>query len=315
MNDWKDFLQKVSQNAEENISFELADRFNETLRAAVLLSAKGKLDTEKWGDVPSDIDKEKAWQMLETEPLSKILPREACSYIRAHIDYYEELKSGKLSAMYLLFPNGQTDVAEKIYGAPAINRYMNRIVAEIIRKKCDEGFTKILEVGGGVGATTIPTLEKIKGMQFSYHFTDVSRFFLNAMEKKHPEVITGILDLDHISESKSEGKFDVILAAGVLNAIKNIPETVKRLMSLLEKNGIMIITEPTAPHIEIDVSQSFIMQNSEDFRKDLGRWYLTEKEWTDIFANLGYVTEMAPNEDSVYDKFGYHLFVIHSGNN
>ena len=80
---------------------------------------------------------------------------------------------------------------------------------------------KILEVGGGIGATTKQILGKTDELGYDYLFTDVSHFFLNNIRQQYPQVKTALLNLDEWETSDFE-KFQVIIAAGVLNNTKNI---------------------------------------------------------------------------------------------
>uniref|UniRef100_I5AWZ7 Methyltransferase family protein n=1 Tax=Eubacterium cellulosolvens (strain ATCC 43171 / JCM 9499 / 6) TaxID=633697 RepID=I5AWZ7_EUBC6 len=292
MNDVKNYA------AEPEVTAETVDRFKELLEKAVDDSIKGIDDSENW-------------RLLSESPMDRMIPAEACGYIRDHLKYREALENGKMNAMFLLFPGGSTTVAEKIYGDTAINRYMNRTVAEIVYRKCREGKKRILEVGGGVGATTGPVMDRIKGMDFEYRFTDVSRFFLNHVQKKWPEVTTGVLDLDQVPTEEDRRKYDMIIAAGVLNAVRDIPRSIDTVLSMLEEDGILLMTEPTDSHPEIDVSQGFMMQKFTDRRKEKGRWFLTVEEWRSLFKRRGYDVCTLPGEDSPYHRLGYTVFLAY----
>ena len=281
---------------EPEVTDETVARFNELLKRAVEDSVKGIGDSENW-------------RLLSEAPMDRMIPAEACGYIQDHLKYRDALENGKMNPMFLLFPGGRTTVAEKIYGDTAINRYMNRTVAEIVYRKCCEGKQRILEVGGGVGATTGPVMDRIRGMDFEYRFTDVSRFFLNHIQKKWPEVTTGVLDLDQVPSEQVGRKYDIIIAAGVLNAVRDIPRSI--VFSMLDQDGILLMTEPTDSHPEIDVSQGFLMQKFTDRRKETCRWYLTVEEWRSLFHKRGYEVCTLPGEDSPYRGLGYTVFLAY----
>ena len=296
-----EIFNEIRNMAEEDIVDEASVRtFKNLMNSAVEDSVKGIKDSP-------------AWKQLGEYPMNCFIPPEACEYIRSHIDHMNELQNGKMNAMYLLFPGGSTEIAEKIYGDTAINRYMNNTVAEIVYRLCSEGKQRILEVGGGVGATTTPVMRKIRGLDFNYRFTDVSPFFLNSIKKKWPVLETGVLNLDEVSEADKQEKYDIIIAAGVLNAVKNITCSLDIVVNMLSENGVLLITEPTASHPEIDVSQGFIMQKYEDMRKNKGRWSLTEDEWIQLFSERGFKAVTYPDKNSPYKKLGYTVFTVYRG--
>lgn len=231
-------------------------------------------------------------------------------YIKAHADQFVSLLQGKFSGMNLLFPEGRTDIAEKIYGGTAINRFLNRSIAGIVSALSEEHPLHILEVGGGVGATTIEVLKRLENKKFNYLFSDVSMFYLNNIKRKFPTINTAILNLDNIENTSIEEKYDVIIAAGVLNSVKNIPNTVRNLVGMLDKEGILLITEPVQERIEIDMTQGFIQQEFSDFRKSTGRWYLEKNEWIRLFDDLDCKTECIPQDNDGYAKLGFELIVV-----
>lgn len=338
-------LRKIEQEAQklatEDISVVQVERFNTKLQKAVLYSICESLDREGFFENDDKIFLANNWiPLLEKEGLIKkegniwrtifqiesidmlwnefnspdlivMIPAEAVAYIRVHAEHFTSLLRGDFSGMKFLFPEGVTDIAEKIYGETAINRFLNQTIAEIINMLAEKNQLHILEVGGGVGATTEKVLERLKNKNFNYRFTDVSLFFLNNIKRKYPILDTAILDLDTMLVSELDEKYNIIIAAGVLNSVKNIPNVAKKLVNMLDGDGVLFITEPVQEHIEIDVTQGFIQQNFTDFRKSTGRWYLTIDEWIKLFEGLNCEIEIIPENQEAYAKLGYGLLVVH----
>jgi pyochelin synthetase len=107
----------------------------------------------------------------------------------------------------------------------------------------------LLEVGAGYGSLTEHLLPLL-APQDTYLFTDVSPFFLNRARDvfAHPGLGFGMLDLDRAPECQgyAGSRFDVIVAASVLHAVKDIRRTLRRLTSLLKPGGALLLIEETA---------------------------------------------------------------------
>ena len=336
----KNIIQKVQNTEKEELLPIDIKIFNEKIRTAVLdsicksledsnvlsnyngipgiqkwltlLEKEGliKKEGECWEIIVKEKNNKSIWEELQSCDFSSIIPIEGIMYIKAHADQFVSLLQGKFSGMNLLFPEGRTDIAEKIYGGTAINRFLNRSIAGIVSALSEERPLHILEVGGGVGATTIEVLKRLEKKKFDYMFSDVSMFFLNNIKRKFPSINTAILNLDNIKNISIEEKYDVIIAAGVLNSVKNIPNAVRNLVGMLDKEGILLITEPVQEHIEIDMTQGFIQQEFSDFRKNTGRWYLEKNEWIRLFNNLDCKIECIPRDNDEYAKLGFELIVV-----
>ena len=153
-------------------------------------------------------------------------------------------------------------------------------------------------------------IKEMEGLAYEYLFTDVSNFFLNNIRQQYPQVKTELLNLDDWDPSKF-GEFHVIIAAGVLNNTKNILETVNKLKHMLRDEGILLVTEPLEEHIEITVSQAFMMPKHSDVRCMTGHCFLTEEEWIQSFDEVGLETvRIFPDEQNKYAQFKQKLFIV-----
>ena len=251
------------------------------------------------------------WESLRQIPYTNIAPDTVSKYIQNHAESICELFKGTVNPLIFLFPEGKTEIAEALYGETAIAKYLNAIISDFVRKyaKYFEQI-KILEVGGGIGATTKQILEKTNELGYDYLFTDVSYFFLNNIKKQYPQVKTALLNLDEWEPSTFE-KFHVIIAAGVLNNTKNIPEAIGKLGSILYDEGVLLITDPVGEHIEITVSQAFMMPEHSDIRALTGHCFLNETEWDKTFNSAGLeVLQAFPTENNECIKFKQKLFIV-----
>jgi pyochelin synthetase len=251
------------------------------------------------------------WKELKREPLNHILPECVIDYIRIHTDHICDLFRDSCHPINFLFPNGTTTVAEKLYGETAISRYLNNVLADIVYIFSEGRKVKILEVGGGIGATTDKIVKRMGKRKYEYMFTDLSFFFLNNIKRKYPFIQTQLMNLDNTKINAVDNFYDIIVAAGVLNVTKDIPRSMNNLVSMLDDDGIILFIEPVDEHIEIDASQAFMMLKHEDIRKDTGKWYLSEAEWKGILYKHGLeVIRIFPPDGNFYRKFCQNLFIV-----
>jgi NADPH:quinone reductase-like Zn-dependent oxidoreductase/SAM-dependent methyltransferase len=130
---------------------------------------------------------------------------------------------------------------------------------EIVRAIAAENpRAKILEIGAGTGGCTIPVLTALGGeegaavAQFEhYDFTDISAgFFQSARDRLAAwgDMISfSTLDIEQDPEKQGFqlGSYDIIIAAQVLHATKNMNNTMTNVRRLLKDGGKLILVETT----------------------------------------------------------------------
>lgn len=123
---------------------------------------------------------------------------------------------------------------------------------------------KILEVGAGTGGTTEKILSTLSSTEDSgedeeprystYHYTDISPYFFEQAQvdfRHYPNLTFKTLDIEAspTSQGYEAGTYDLIIAANVLHATKDINITMQHVRSLLKPGGKLMIYEPTRPDI------------------------------------------------------------------
>ncbi|KAL9073303.1 MAG: hypothetical protein Q9157_004798 [Trypethelium eluteriae] len=122
---------------------------------------------------------------------------------------------------------------------------------------------KILEIGAGTGSFTPYVLgaladveSKIGQVRYSnYEYTDISEsFFSQAREKFRyagSKMSFKTLDIEQNPENQgfSEGSYDLIIAAWVLHATRDLRMTIRNVRKLLKPSGKLILLEITRPEI------------------------------------------------------------------
>ncbi|KAG6325504.1 Type I Iterative PKS [Claviceps purpurea] len=141
------------------------------------------------------------------------------------------------------------------YEADLMTELLSQVLGDIVLSYSRlETNLRILEIGGGTAGTTLPVLEALsrttkQGAFLEYTFTDISSgFFENARSKlaRWSQRITyKKLDIskDPLTQGFEVEDFDVVIAANVLHATKNMPTTMYNLRKLLKANGKLVLLE------------------------------------------------------------------------
>ena len=206
--------------------------------------------------------------------------------------------TGGKSALEFLFPAGSFQVAEAIYERSAPWQYCNGLLAKAMQIiatgwELDRPL-RILEVGAGVGGTTKSLLPVLAGVNAEFVFTDVSKSFLTKANKRfggYACLQRQIFDLEKEPEPQgfSPASFDVIVAANVLHATTDIRVTMRRVHSLLQPRGVLLLMELTENQTWLDIIFALLdgwARHSDDIRTD--RPTLSIPQWRTLLAATGF---------------------------
>lgn len=178
--------------------------------------------------------------------------------------------SGKTKGIEVLFPEGSSERVAGIYKGTPITDEWSRLVAGLIggfvREKIRNGAEKIrlLEIGAGTGGTTefvLPALADFGG-KVEYVFSDISSDFVNRARSKYSEkfpfvkfLVLDVQKMDAISVvSKSGGPLDLVVAANVLHAVRDVRSTLESVKSLLGPGGFLALSELAQSRLFYDLS-------------------------------------------------------------
>ena len=105
--------------------------------------------------------------------------------------------------------------------------------------------------------------------------------------------------------------FNVVVAANVLHATRDVRASVKRITSLLAPNGILILYEVTRPRAWFDISTALIegwQVFNDGLRLDSP--LLNREQWHEILRAAGFADVQAyPEAHSAAQVLGAHVFV------
>ncbi|MGV7002864.1 beta-ketoacyl synthase N-terminal-like domain-containing protein, partial [Priestia megaterium] len=177
------------------------------------------------------------------------------------LKHYPDILRGNVPATDIIFPNSSMDLVQGIYKGNQSADYYNELMAQSVLSYIqvrlpllkENEKINILEIGAGTGGTSAFIFDAIRmySDKINYMYTDISYRFIE-YGKEHfgndnPFVNFKVLDIekDVHSQGIDAGEYDIVLAANVLHATRNIRATLSHAKGLLKKHGWLVINEIT----------------------------------------------------------------------
>ena len=158
---------------------------------------------------------------------------------------------GIVDPLDILFRSEGPGVTEYYFAAPASrasNRLLGDAVADVVRSWPTGRRLRVLEVGAGTGSATSVVLPELPA-ECDYTFTDISAGFFAEAESRFAgsEIPIEYRPLDIEREPSSQGfephAYDLIIAANVLHATRDLGETLAHCLELLAPSGQLMALE------------------------------------------------------------------------
>ena len=215
-----------------------------------------------------------------------------------------EVLRGMADPLQVLFPSGSAEAVEKLYCDSPFARTLNALVAATVQSFATSFPTsrpiRVLEIGAGTGGTTAHLLPLLPADRTEYLFTDVSELFTRAAQHKFQEfpfVRYGLLDIE--TDSREQGfadqRFDLILAANVLHATRDLRETLGHARQLLAPGGSLVVLESTRPQRWLDLvfglTDGWWRFSDRDLRSNHA--LLPPKQWRELLRFCGFESAVA----------------------
>ncbi|MBS1243481.1 MAG: hypothetical protein H6R41_18, partial [Deltaproteobacteria bacterium] len=147
-------------------------------------------------------------------------------------------------------------------------------------------------------------------------FTDVSDLFLNRAKERFtdfPFVQYSRLDIDRDPREQGfpEGSFDVVIAANVLHATRDLGGTIDRVAMLLAEGGILVLSETTAHPRVFDITTGLIegwQAFDDSVRRD--NPLVSADRWVEMLTERGFRAASAfPEGSSPATNLGNHVLI------
>ncbi|KAJ3522977.1 hypothetical protein NM208_g12635 [Fusarium decemcellulare] len=214
---------------------------------------------------------------------------------------------------------GETNILEYMTQNNYLDRYythaigfgwLNLLISGVVGQIADKHpRMRFLEIGAGTGGATGAVLERIGQAYSSYTYTDISSGFFERAGTKFQDhagkMVFKMLDIekDPVSQGFAEHSYDIILAANVLHATKNLNETLQNTRRLLKPGGFLVLMEILGNDV---MRIGLVMGGLPGWwvGKDDGRRWgptITLEEWDALFRKTGFagVDTHTPMPDKV----------------
>ena len=174
-----------------------------------------------------------------------------------------EILTGRIDPLHRLFPGGSSEIAERLYRDSPESKAYNRLLGEVIARAVESAPAgrpvRILEVGGGTGGSTVHIISQLASDRVQYCFTDVGPSLVERARTSfgsYPFMTFRQFDLEGDPGAKglTAESFDIIVAANVVHATKDLRQTLGKLRTLLAPGGSLCLMEVTGFERWIDLT-------------------------------------------------------------
>ncbi|MFI0967513.1 amino acid adenylation domain-containing protein [Streptomyces sp. NPDC021080] len=269
---------------------------------------------------PEDV--ERAWAEVD-----RLLPEandrpELVNYFKLAATHLPELMRDERDPLRMLFPEGDLSIHEAAYMEGFLSRYLNRLatstVLGVARRNTLGRPLRVLEVGAGVGGTSVDTIPALDGENVRYTFSDVSQFFLNKAGERfaeHPWVDYALFDFNepYREQGVRPNSVDVILCGNVMHYAKDARAVLRRMREALVPGGWLVFIETTRDNYQILTSMEFLFDATagdfQDVRHGKDQTFIGRGQWYDMLAEAGADLELCvPAPEDELARIGMHVF-------
>ena len=238
----------------------LFGRFLDILAEDGILRRTGSIEVARVPNVPAEKDlSRRAAALLERLPSTRAL----ITLLTRCGERLTETLRGESDPLELLFPGGSLALAEGLNEETPFARFHNAIVREVVSRVVQDlpadRPIRVLEIGAGTGSTTSYVLPFVPADRTEYFFTDLSPMFTARAQEKfraYPFVRYRLLNIenDPVRQGLEPHAFDVVLAANVLHATRDLGEALRNVARLLTPEGTLVLLEGTEPQRWLDLT-------------------------------------------------------------
>jgi NAD(P)-dependent dehydrogenase (short-subunit alcohol dehydrogenase family)/SAM-dependent methyltransferase/acyl carrier protein len=200
--------------------------------------------------------------------------------------------AGRADPLDLLFPEGDTALAEALYERSPFSAAVQRMAGAVASSMPRDHPLRVIETGGGTGATTAHVHGALPAGS-SYLFTDIGAALVARAQERFAgkDIETARFDVERPPSAQdiSAGGFDMAVAANVLHATRDLAGTLANVRDLLAPGGLLMMVENTGQFLWGDITFGltpgmWAFQESEDRRHAL----LPQQQWRRYLAEAGF---------------------------
>ena len=227
--------------------------------------------------------------------------------LRLCVPRVKDILFGFSKGVDVLFPEGDSSYVSSVYKSSELAQVVNTNFANNILKSARQRNTerplRILEIGGGTGATTQHVLEALAGIDIHYTFTDISPTFVRDAEARFGEQILHytLIDIedDPVRQGLDASGYDIILCANVLHATCNLNASLLNINRVAAFGADLILLEGNGRQMWLDLTFGLTdgWWHFNDSRTITNYPLWDEAEWQDGLMNAGFeMTAIKPEE-------------------
>ncbi|TCS93646.1 SDR family NAD(P)-dependent oxidoreductase [Hazenella coriacea] len=269
---------------------------------------------------PTSLDLDTLWKEWELKKLSWMEDRNMKAMVvlvDATLKALPDILTGKVPATDIMFPNSSMELVEGIYKQNQVADYFNEVLADTLvayiqeRVKQDPDTPiRIMEIGAGTGGTSATVFRRLKPYQVQiqeYCYTDLSKAFLMHAEKEYgwenPYVTYQIFNVEEpiAGQGIEAGGYDVVIAANVLHATKNIRETLRNAKAVLKNGGCLLLNEMAGnslfTHLTFGLLEGWWLVEDPELRIP-GCPGLYPENWKSVLENEGFHSVFFPAQEN-----------------
>ncbi|MHC3475026.1 methyltransferase [Streptomyces sp. 7R007] len=233
--------------------------------------------------------------------------------VQACLAQYPRLLRGEAKPTSVLFPGWSMELVEGVYRGDPVSDRLNQLAAEAVAARVGthtgSAPPRLLEAGAGTGGSAAQILATVPpGTDgLTYVYTDVSPSFLRHGQRRFGTKYTGMefrrldIESDPAAQGFDAGEFDIVVAANVLHATKNLRSTLAIVRGLLRDGGWLVLREITNPLLFTTMTFGLLegWWLSQDRAVRIPRSPLADAEtWRALLTEAGFrrVAVLAPTE-------------------
>jgi polyketide synthase PksM len=249
--------------------------------------------------------------------------------VEATLRALPQILTGKVRATEVIFPNSSMELVEKVYKNNTVSDYFNEVLADTVVAFVEERLNqdsaariRILEIGAGTGGTSAVVFQKLKPYEEhiqEYCYTDLSKaFFMHAEKEYGPSNPYLTYQIFNVEESVTGqgidlGGYDIVIAANVLHATKNIRQTLRNAKAVLKKNGLLLLNEMSKNtiflHLTFGLLEGWWLYEDSELRLP-GCPGLSSSTWQRVLEEEGFQSVFFPTEEA--HAMGQQIIVTES---
>ena len=215
---------------------------------------------------------------------------------------------GQCDPLELLAPDGDLSLLERLYqdspGAKAMNRLLRDAVQSALQEFPASRPLRVLELGAGTGGATSILLPALPADRTEYIFTDLSPLFMARAKKKFAAwqfVRYEVLDIEKSPDAQTfaSRRFDLVVAANVLHATRDLRQTLSNVCELLNPGGLLVLLETTSRQRWLDLIFGLTdgWWRFDDAPLRTSHPLLTSSQWQTLLVETGFAEPTALTVD------------------